>query len=128
MTVSRRRFLAQSGLLAAGTLVSRAAAGQPRRRPQRVAVIGVGHYHAFSPPNYLAILQSEQVDIVGVHDPDAAIAAKYAAQVGSTPYTDYRTLIEKTRPEFVIALGHHAAMPAPFRFLVEAGVPFLMEK
>ena len=116
-------------MLAAGTLVSRAAsAWQARRRPQRVAVIGVGHYHAFSPPNYLRILQSEKADIVGVHDPDAAIAAKYAAQAGGTPYTDYRAMIEKTRPEFVVALGHHAAMPAPFRYLVDTGIPFLMEK
>jgi predicted dehydrogenase len=93
-----------------------------------VAVVGVGHYHAFSPPNYLRILQTEKTEIVGVHDPDAAIAAKYATAVGSTPFTDERALIEKTKPEFVVALGHHAAMPATFRYLVETGVPFLMEK
>jgi predicted dehydrogenase len=91
-------------------------------------VIGAGHYHAFSPPNYLRILQTEKTDIVGVHDPDAAIASKYAAQVGSVPFTDYRSLVEKTRPEFIVALGRHAAMPATFRYLVETGVPFLMEK
>jgi predicted dehydrogenase len=37
-------------------------------------------------------------------------------------------MIEKTKPEFVVALGHHAAMPAEFRFLVETRIPFLMEK
>lgn len=37
-------------------------------------------------------------------------------------------MLEKTKPEFVVALGHHAAMPAAFRFLVESGTPFLMEK
>jgi predicted dehydrogenase len=91
-------------------------------------VVGVGHYHAFSPPDYLRILQAQKTEIVGVHDPDPAIAGKYAAQVGSTPFTDYRSLVEKTKPEFIIALGHHAAMPATFRYLVDAGVPFLMEK
>ena len=127
MGVSRRRFLAQSGLAAAGSFTSRVVSAQTlRRRPQRVAVIGAGHYHAFSPPNYLRILQSQKVDIVGVHDPDAAIATKYAAQVGSAPYTDYRSKLDNTKPEFVIALGHHAAMPASFGFLVESGVPFLM--
>ena len=30
-------------------------------------------------------------------------------------------MLEKTKPEFVVALGHHAAMPAAFRFLVETG-------
>ena len=98
------------------------------RRPQRVAVIGVDHYHATSTPNYLRILQSEHVDVLGVHAPDAAIAAKWAGQYNSTPYTDYRVMIEKTKPEFVVALGRHVAMPAEFRFLVDTGVPFLMEK
>jgi predicted dehydrogenase len=37
-------------------------------------------------------------------------------------------MVEKTKPEFVVALGHHAAMPAEFRFLVDTGIPFLMEK
>jgi predicted dehydrogenase len=129
MDADRRRFLVQSGLAAAGALSSGLVSAQPaRRRPQRVAVVGVGHYHAFSPPNYLRILQTEKTDIVGVHDPDEAIAVKYASQVGSTPYTDYRVMLDKTKPEFVIALGQHAAMPAAFRHLVEAGVPFLMEK
>jgi len=129
MTLSRRQFIARSTTLAAASVAARAGLSQAsHRRPQRVAVIGVGHYHAFSPPNYLSILQAQKTDIVGVHDPDAAIAAKYAAQVGSTAFTDYRLLIEKTKPEFVVALGHHAAMPATFRYLVDAGVPFLMEK
>jgi predicted dehydrogenase len=120
------------GVTAAG-LVSRSgvhglSAQQTRRRPQRAAIIGVGHYHAFSPPNYLRILQSQKLDIVGIHDPDASIASRYAAQVDSTAYTDYRSMVEKTKPEFIIALGHHASMPASFRFLVETGIPFLMEK
>jgi predicted dehydrogenase len=129
VSISRRRFLKHAGTIAAGSLAGGNISAQvQRRRPQRVAVIGVGHYHAFSPPNYLRILQNEKTEIVGVHDPDAAIAAKYAAQVGSMPFTDYRSLLEKTKPEFVVALGHHAAMPSTFRDLVDAAVPFLMEK
>ena len=93
-----------------------------------MAVIGADHYHATSTPNYLRILQSQKLDIAGVHAPDAAVASKWAGQYGSTPFTDYRAMIEKTKPEFVVALGHHAAMPAEFRFLVETGIPFLMEK
>ncbi len=128
MAMSRRQFVVRSAALAAGSLSARLSSAQTRRRPQRVAVIGVGHYHAFSPPNYLRILQTEKTDIVGVHDPDAAIAAKYAMQVGGTAFTDYRAMLDRTKPEFVVALGHHAAMPAAFRYLVDAGVPFLMEK
>lgn len=138
--MERREFLTRTGGLAASAvtaaslepLLGATASAQTRssggRRPQRVAVVGVDHYHATSTPNYLRLLQGQKVEIVGVHAPEAAIAEKWAAQYGSTAYTDYRAMIEKTRPEFVVALGKHAAMPAEFRYLVEAGIPFLMEK
>jgi len=139
--LTRRGFLRNAARLTAGGLAAAAISDRlapeglaqgPRkasgRRPQRVAVIGADHYHATSTPNYLRILQNEQVDILGVHAPDAAVAAKWAGEYGSTPYTDYRVMIEKTKPEFVVALGRHVAMPAEFRFLVETGIPFLMEK
>jgi len=139
--LTRRGFLHHAARLAAGGLTAAAVSqrqtaharaqatpGTGGRRPQRVAVIGADHYHATSTPNYLRILQTEHVDIVGVHAPDEGVAAKWAAQYGSTPYTDYRAMIEKTKPEFVVALGRHVAMPAEFRFLVETRIPFLMEK
>jgi len=138
--LTRRGFLGHAAKLGAGftaaAIADRSAAeslAQGARtaaghRPQRVAVIGVDHYHATSTPNYLRILQGEHVDILGVHAPDAAIAAKWAGQYNSTPYTDYRVMIDKTKPEFVVALGRHVAMPAEFRFLVDTGIPFLMEK
>jgi predicted dehydrogenase len=136
--ISRRGFLDRAARLAVGGATAGAtlarltsrdpSAQQVTKRPQRVAIIGVDHYHATSTPNYLRILQSQKLDIAGVHAPDASTASKWAAQYGSTAYTDYRTMIEKTKPEFVVALGHHAAMPAEFRFLVETRIPFLMEK
>ena len=139
--MTRRGFLRHTGRLAASGLTAAAIADRlakdttaqnvrkpAGRRPQRVAVIGVDHYHATSTPNYLRILQNEKVDILGVHAPDDAIATKWAGEYNSTPYTDYRVMIEKTKPEFIVALGKHVAMPAEFRFLVDTGIPFLMEK
>jgi len=138
--LTRRQLLGGAGALAAvsvvgggpfmrgGTVARAQARSASGRRPQRVAVVGVDHYHATSTPNYLRLLQNQNVQIVGVHAPEEAIASRWAAQYGSTPYTDYRAMIEKTRPEFVVALGRHAAMPAEFRFLVDSGIPFLMEK
>ena len=139
--MNRREFLRHTGRLAASGVTAAAIADRlakdttaqnvrkpAGRRPQRVAVIGVDHYHATSTPNYLRILQNEKVDILGVHAPDDAIAAKWAGEYNSTPYADYRAMIEKTKPEFIVALGKHVAMPAEFRFLVDTGIPFLMEK
>ena len=123
----RREFLKRA---AAVGMSFAAARGQQKsgRRPQRVAVIGVGHYHATLAPFYLRILQNEKVDIVGVHDPDRAVAEDRAKRCGSTPFTDYRAMIDKTKPEFVLSLNRHVDMPAPFRYLVDTGIPFLAEK
>jgi predicted dehydrogenase len=139
--MTRRGFLRHTGRLAASGLTAAAVADRlaketaaqngrrpAGRRPRRVAVIGVDHYHATSTPNYLRILQSEKVDILGIHAPDEAIARKWAGEYNSTPYTDYRVMIDRTKPEFIVALGKHVAMPDEFRFLVDTGIPFLMEK
>jgi len=140
--LTRRGFLYRAGTLAAAGLAAPALARgvaenplpdtpQPQtsgRRPQRVVVVGIDHYHAISPPNYLQILAAEKLDILGIHAPDMALATKYATQYKSTPYTNYREMIEKTKPEFVVALGKHSAMPEEFRYLVSTGIPFLMEK
>ena len=68
------------------------------------------------------------MEIAGAHAPDAAFAKAFADKAGCPAYTDYRKMIDKTRPEFVVALGHHAAMPAAFRYLIDTGIPFVMEK
>ena len=130
----RRDFLRQSVRLgAAGLAALRVdpAGAQPKpagRRPQKVAVIGVGHYHATLAPFYLRILQNEKLDIVGVHDPNRAVAEDRAKRCGSVAFTDYRAMIDRTKPEFVLSLNRHVDMPGPFRFLVDSGIPFLAEK
>ena len=96
--------------------------------PKRVAAIGVSHWHSIYDASYLPILRDLGCDIVGVSDRSERIATERAARFGSRPFADYRQMIETTRPEFVIALGRHCEMPEIFRFLVGAGVPFVMEK
>src|SRR5262249_9603609 len=128
---TRRRFLQQAGTLALAGLGAPALAEvlpgasafapQIRKRPQRVALVGVGHYHAWTFPNYLRILESQHLDVVGIHDPDRSVAEKHAKDHNSTPFTDYRAMIDKTKPDFVVALGRHVDMPPVFRYLVETG-------
>jgi len=96
--------------------------------PKRVAAIDVSHWHSAYDASYLRILRDLGCDIVGVSDRTGQIAEDRAERFGSTPFTDYRRMIEATRPEFVIALGRHSDMSDTFRFLVSAGVPFVMEK
>jgi predicted dehydrogenase len=96
--------------------------------PKRVAAIGVSHWHSIYDASYLPILRDLGCDLVGVSDWSERIVTERAARFGSRSFADYRQMIETTRPEFVIALGRHCDMPEIFRFLVAAGVPFVMEK
>jgi predicted dehydrogenase len=69
------------------------------------------------------------VELVGVHDPSPTIAAHRAAELGGPPtFTDYRAMLEKTRPDFVLALGRHSVMAQIAHDLLDAGYPFVMEK
>jgi predicted dehydrogenase len=98
------------------------------RMPKRVAAIDVSHWHSAYDASYLHILRDLGRDIVGVSDRSERIARDRADRFGGAAFTDYRQMMEATRPEFVIALGRHCDMPETFRFLVGAGVPFMMEK
>lgn len=99
-------------------------------RPVRVAALEVSHWHSVHDPSYLRQLRRmPEVALVGVQDPDAAVAAKRAAEVGNPPaFTDFRRMLEETRPDFVLALGRHSAMAEKAHWLLDHGFPFLMEK
>jgi predicted dehydrogenase len=96
----------------------------------RIAAIGVGHWHSLYDAAYLKTLAAwPDVRLVGVHDPDAALAAQRAAQLGAPPvFSDYRAMLAETAPDFVIVLGRHDDMAGAARALIDAGYPFLVEK
>ena len=96
----------------------------------RVAAIGVSHWHSLWVSAYLRHLAAmPDAELVGLHDPSAEVAAKRAAVLGGPPtFTDYRQMLDATRPDFVIALGRHRAMAEVAIDLLDRGCPFLMEK
>ncbi len=98
--------------------------------PVRVAAIGVSHWHSLYDSAYLRHLSGmPDMQLVGLHDSSAAIAAKRAAVLGDPPvFTDYRRMLTETRPDFVIALGRHSTMAETALYLLDQGYPFLMEK
>jgi predicted dehydrogenase len=98
--------------------------------PVRIAAIGVGHWHSLYDAAYLkAVIDMPDVALIGVHDPDAVMAAKRAAELGDPPvFTDYRDMLARLRPDFVIVLGRHDAMAVAARHLLDEGYPFLVEK
>ncbi|MFI5281241.1 MAG: Gfo/Idh/MocA family protein [Gemmatimonadales bacterium] len=96
----------------------------------RIAAIEVGHWHSLHDAAYLRILSGiPDVQLVGLHDPDAAVAARRAREVGDPPvFTDYRLMLAQTKPDFVVALGQHSRMADTAQHLLDHGYPFMMEK
>jgi predicted dehydrogenase len=96
----------------------------------RVAAIEVSHWHALYDAAYLRLLAGlPDVELVGLHDPSAAVAAQRAAALGHPPvFTDYREMLIKTRPDFVVALGQHSRLAETAHHLLDQGYPFMMEK
>jgi predicted dehydrogenase len=96
----------------------------------RIAAIEVSHWHSLYDAAYLRILSGmPDVQLVGLHDPDAAVAAKRARELGAPPiFTDYRDMLAKTKPDFVVALGRHNRMAETALYLIDQGYPFMMEK
>jgi predicted dehydrogenase len=82
--------------------------------PLRIAAIGVSHWHSLYDSAYLRhVVAMDGLQLVGLHDPSAEVAARRAAEA---------------RPDFVIALGRHRDMAEVALHLLDARVPFLMEK
>jgi predicted dehydrogenase len=96
----------------------------------RIAAIQVSHWHSLWDAAYLRHLAAmPDVELVGLHDPSAEVAGRRAAVLGGPPvFTDHGRMLDETRPDFVLALGRHADMPAIAGDLVERRLPFVMEK
>jgi len=97
--------------------------------PLRLAIGGLHHGHA---SGFLTRLQKRNdVRLVGVAEPDAAVAGRYAATYGldrSVMFTGMDDMLSKTKPEavalFTSTLGHRAGVEACARHKT----PVMMEK
>lgn len=96
----------------------------------RIAAIEVGHWHSLYDAAYLkALVEMPDCRLVGIQDPDPHIAAQRAAALGDPPvFTDYRAMLARLAPDFVIALGRPSSMAQIAGHLLDEGYPFLIEK
>lgn len=97
----------------------------------RVAAIGMKHWHSLYDSAYLRHLADmPDVEIVGVHDDDPTIAAHrvQAIQCQAPTFTNYQEMLQRVQPDFVLALGRHDQMAAIASDLLDAHIPFIMEK
>ncbi len=91
----------------------------------RVCFVEVGHWHA---PYYYRGAAAQGVQVAAVSDRRREVAERVAGELGCRSYTDYRTMVERERPDFVFSLGRHCDMAGIARYLLDRGVPFGMEK
>lgn len=91
----------------------------------RVAFFGVSHWHA--PLYYRPVAALQRHRVIGVSDSDPSVAERVALELGVPGYSRPEQLIA-TRPDFAFAFGAHADMPALGKLLVDAGIPFVIEK
>jgi predicted dehydrogenase len=94
-------------------------------RVVRIAFLGVSHWHA--PLYYRPAAALEQHEIVGVSDSDRSVAERVGNELGVPGYVEPEHLLA-LRPDFCFAFGPHSDMPALGRLLVDAGIPFVIEK
>ncbi|MGE0418441.1 MAG: Gfo/Idh/MocA family protein [Acetobacteraceae bacterium] len=92
----------------------------------RIVLIGVSHWHM---PFFLdPLLEMADVAVVGVSDPDLARTEAYAARAKCPAFADYREMCAQLKPDFAFALARHCDMADLARFLIDARIPFAMEK
>lgn len=89
----------------------------------RIALLGVSHWHL---PLYLPGVPKGRV--VGVSDEMLQIAAVIAKPYNCRIYQDYRKMILETKPDFVFAFAPHCKMKEVSLYLLNANIPFSMEK
>ncbi len=92
----------------------------------KIALVGVSHWH--TPLFLIPLLEERGVEFVGVSDPDAQVVGRYAEKLGCKGFLSYRDLCSEVRPDFVFAMAPHSDMSAVADFLIEAGIPFAIEK
>ncbi len=92
----------------------------------RVVLIGVSHWHT---PFFLdPCLELGDVAIVGVCDPDLSRPEFVAATARCPAFRAIRAMCATGKPDFAFALAQHCDMAELARFLIDARIPFAMEK
>lgn len=90
----------------------------------RVAMLGVGHWHAGM--HAKGVLDAG-AEIAGVWDPDVGAVARFVDACGGTARPDAAAAIAD-RPDLVIALGRGPVAAAQLAWLIEQGIPILADK
>ena len=90
----------------------------------KLAVIGVGHWHA---ARHLDAFRRAGASVLGVHDGLRDVADRSAHALGVPAYASHHDLLD-AGPDLVLAMPRHRDAPALLADLVRRNVPFVVEK
>jgi predicted dehydrogenase len=122
-------------LLAAVAIAMATATGAESQAPLRIAVARLTHTHVHM---LLGRPDRGDVQVVGIYEPDSAVAARYAAQYKLDRklfFPDLTTMLDRTKPEAVAAFGSirehlgvvEAAAPRGIHVMVEKPLALNLE-
>jgi predicted dehydrogenase len=116
-------------LLGLSVALCAAQPAQAQPAPIRVAVVGLVHGHVFG---FLSTLPSHQgVELVGISDPDTALAANYAKMFSLAPslfFTSTEAMIEARHPQALLVYTSVAGHLAAIETAAKYGIPVMVEK
>ena len=134
--VDRRSLLVGavlSGATLGGTVVSVSpAAGRDTTAPVRVAVARLTHGHV---AGLFGRREKSDVEVVGIYEPDRAVAARYVREFALDPalvHDGLASMLDRVKPEAVVAFGSvaehgdvvRAAAPRRLHVMVEKPLAF----
>lgn len=90
----------------------------------RVALAGVGHWHAGM---HLEAARAAGAQVVATWDPEPAVAAGFAAKHGVAHQPTVAALIA-TKPDLTVVMGRPDQVPDLALACIEAGLPIVLEK
>lgn len=90
----------------------------------RVALAGVGHWHAGM---HLEAARAAGAEMVAAWDPDSAVAAEFAAVHGVAHQPTIAALIA-TKPDLTVVMGRPDQVPELALACIEADLPIVLEK
>ncbi|MGO1074120.1 Gfo/Idh/MocA family protein [Inquilinus sp. CA228] len=90
----------------------------------RVALAGVGHWHAGM---HLEAARAAGAEVVAAWDPEPAVAARFAVEHGVPDEATIEALIA-VRPDLTVVMGRPDRVPALALACIEAGLPIMLEK
>ncbi|MET7279790.1 Gfo/Idh/MocA family oxidoreductase [Kribbella sp. NPDC005582] len=92
----------------------------------RIAIAGAAHPHAA----YVTaeIDRYDDFQLVGVADPDRAVAERYATPYRARVFTDHRELLDETSPDVVMVAGIYADRGRAVVDALDAGAHVLSDK